>query len=263
MKIGTQPDVRHNLREAFEFVVDNDFNHIELLMDHPFFCLESINHDELIELVWSYDVELLLHAPATSTNFISISETMRRASYEEMEKVLRLADKCCARVVTFHIGWNPSFVNNGSFYFDRETFEKHNARVLREELKPFLQHSPVTLALENTIPIEGEFKAALKEILDETNLALTLDIGHYNVSRCDFFIENFERVVNIHVHDNNGKRDEHIALGKGIVDLKKFPLEKFDGYLTIETREVNSILETRDYLIRYLNELYDRQRNRV
>ncbi|MEM4524665.1 MAG: sugar phosphate isomerase/epimerase, partial [Archaeoglobaceae archaeon] len=107
------------------------------------------------------------------------------------------------------------------------------------------------------------FKAALKEILDETNLALTLDIGHYNVSRCDFFIENFERVVNIHVHDNNGKRDEHIALGKGIVDLKKFPLEKFDGYLTIETREVNSILETRDYLIRYLNELYDRQRNRV
>jgi len=258
MKIGAQPDVRHNVREAFDFITDNGFNHIEILMDHPLFSIESLNHCELIELIWSYDVELLIHAPATSTNFISISESMRRASYEEMEKVINLADKAGAKLITFHIGWNPGFMNNGNFYFDPKLYERHCERVIREELGPFIEKSPVTLALENTIAIEGEIEKALSKILDETSLALTLDIGHYNIQRNNFFIKNFDRVANVHVHDNNGKKDEHLSLGKGSVDLKIFPFNKFKGYFTIETREAASIIETRDYLIRYLNESYDR-----
>lgn len=263
MKIGAQPDVRHTPRQAFEFVADHGLNHVEILMDHPLYSLEALSYNEILELVWSYEVELLIHAPATSTNFISISETMRRASYEELSKVLRLAERCGAEVVTFHLGWNPGFINNGSFYFDAKLYDEHGERVLRNELKPFLESSPVTLALENTIAIEGRIRMALTEILEETDLALTLDVGHYNLRRCDFFIENFERVVNVHLHDNNGERDEHLALGRGKVDLSAFPLEGYKKYLTIETRETNSILETRDYLIRYMNELHDRQRARV
>lgn len=263
MKIGAQPDVRHTPKQAFEFVADNNLNHVEILLDHPFYSLEALSYNELIELVWSYDIELLIHAPATSTNFIAISETMRRASYEEMGKVIYLADKCGAEVVTFHLGWNPAFINNGKFYFDAKLYEEHNEKVLRNELKPFIEKSPVTLALENTIAIEGRIKGALSEILEETDLALTLDVGHFNLQRCDFFIENFERVVNLHVHDNNGKSDEHLALGKGKVELSTFPLRGYKNYLTIETREANSILETRDYLIRYINEVHDRQGTRI
>ncbi|MEM2022755.1 MAG: sugar phosphate isomerase/epimerase, partial [Archaeoglobaceae archaeon] len=72
-------------------------------------------------------------------------------------------------------------------------------------------------------------------------------IGHYNVQENPFFIENFERVVNMHIHDNNGEKDEHLALGKGKVDIKKF-LNDYDGYLTIETREEKAILESLNYL---------------
>lgn len=263
MKIGAQPDVRHTPKQAFEFIADHNLNHVEILMDHPLYSLETLSYNELIELMWSYDVELLIHAPTTSTNFISISETMRRASYEEMTKVVRLAEKCGAKVVTFHLGWNPAFINNGNFYFDAKLYEEHNERVLRSELKPFVEKSPVTLALENTIAISNGIRRALTEILEETDLALTLDIGHYNLQKCEFFIENFERVVNLHVHDNNGEKDEHLALGRGKIELSYFPLKGYKNYLTIETREVNSILETRDYLIRYMNEVHDRQRARV
>ncbi len=263
MKIGAQPDVRHSPKQAFEFIAENDLNHVEILMDHPIYSIEMLSYNELIELVWSYEVELLIHAPATSTNFISISETMRKASYEEMKKVIYFADKCGAEVVTFHLGWNTGFINNGNFYFDPKLYEEHNEKVLRKELKAFVKQSPVTLALENTIAIEGGIKRALSDILLETDLALTLDIGHFNLQRCDFFIENFERVVNVHLHDNNGERDEHLALGRGKIDLSTFPLRDYGGYLTIETREVNSILETRDYLIRYINEFHDRQGARV
>ncbi|MDI9610078.1 MAG: sugar phosphate isomerase/epimerase [Archaeoglobaceae archaeon] len=255
MKIGTQPDIRHSPKEAFEFATNNGFEHVEILMDHPLYSAEILSYNELIELKWSYDVELLIHSPATTTNFIAVSELMRKASYAEMQRVLHIADRAGAEVVTFHIGWNPGFINNGSFYFPKELFDEHNEKVLIKELKPFLERTEVLLALENTIAITGGIERALREILSETELALTLDLGHYNIQKCELFLENFDRVVNIHLHDNNGDRDEHLALGRGKVDLKAFPLKDYERYMTIETREEKSILETREYLFRFLEDL--------
>ncbi|MEG9194846.1 MAG: sugar phosphate isomerase/epimerase [Candidatus Methanoglobus sp.] len=251
MKIGSQPDIRHDPKEAFEFITNSGFEHIEILMDHPLFSPDIMGYNELIELKWSYDIDLLIHSPSTM-NFISTSEVMRKASYAEMQRVLHIADKAGAEVVTFHIGWNPAFINNGSFYFPKNLFDEHNERVLLRELKPFLARTEVTLALENTIEITGGLERALREILAETEISLTLDVGHYNIQKCGIFLENFDRVVNIHLHDNNGYKDEHLALGRGNVDLSAFPLTKYEGYITIETREEKSILETREYLIRYL-----------
>ena len=249
-KLGMQPDVRHSPKDAFEFAANNGFSHIEILMDHPLYSLSNLSYAEVIELKWSYDLDLLIHAPATSINFISISEDMRKASYEEMRKVCYFAEKCSAEVVTFHIGWNPGFINNGEFYFDKKLFDKHNERVLLEEFKPFVRNISVQLALENTIMIEDGLERALREIMNVSNLGLTIDVGHYNLRENPFFMENFERVVNMHLHDNDGTSDQHLALGKGNVDLRKFMLDKYTGFLTIETREEKSIIESRDYIMK-------------
>jgi sugar phosphate isomerase/epimerase len=249
MKLGMQPDVRHSPKDAFEFAANNGFTHIEILMDHPLYAVDVLGYGEVIELRWSYDLDLLIHAPATSTNFISISDTMRRASYKEMQKVCFFAERCGAEIVTFHIGWNPAFINNGEFYFNLDLFDKHNERVLMHEMYSFLLNSPVTLALENTILIEKGLERALNFLLENTELRLTLDVGHYNIRKNEFFIRNFDRVVNIHLHDNNGKVDEHLALGRGSVDLSEFPLKTYEGFLTIETRNENAILESRKFIM--------------
>ncbi len=245
-----QPDVRHTPKDAFEFAANNGFTHIEILMDHPLYSLSSLSYGEVIELKWSYDLDLLIHAPATSINFISISEDMRKASYEEMRKVCYFAEKCGAEVVTFHIGWNPGFINNGKFYFNKKLFDEHNEKVLLEEFQPFVKSLSVQLALENTIMIEDGLERALKEIMNNSDLALTIDVGHYNVRENPFFLKNFDRVVNIHLHDNDGTADQHLALGRGNVDLRKFNLNRYTGFLTIETREEKSIIESRDYIMR-------------
>lgn len=251
-KLGMQPDVRHSPKEAFEFAANNGFSHIEILMDHPLYSLESLSFAEVIELKWSYDLDLLIHAPATSTNFISTSEEMRRASYKEMAKVCYFAEKCGAEVVTLHIGWNPAFINNGEFYFDKSLFDSHNESVLLKEFMPFVKNCSVQLALENTIMIEGGLRRALEEVLRNTELALTMDVGHYNVRENPFFLENFDRVLNVHLHDNDGKSDLHLTLGRGTVELKKFGLERYAGFLTIETREEKSILESREYVMKVI-----------
>ncbi len=252
MKLGIQPDVTHKPKEAFEFASEHGFSHVEILMDHPLYSMENLSHAELLELKESYGVDVLLHAPATSTNFISVSETMRRASYEELGRVLQYAEKCDASVVTFHIGWNPGFITAKGFVFPRELYSEHNYRVLTTEMAEFLRRvDSDLLALENTISLDESLKRALEFLLEVSDLRLTFDVGHYNCrDGHDVFLRHFDRVVNVHLHDNNGDVDEHLALGEGNVDLSIIP-KRYEGYLTLEVRDEEAILKSKEYMERW------------
>ena len=247
MKLGIQPDISHKPKEAFEFASEHGFSHVEILMDHPLYSMENLSHTELLELKESYGVEVLLHAPATSTNFISVSDTMRKASYEELRRVLHYADRCDARVVTFHIGWNPGFITAKGFVFPEELYEEHNYRVLTTEMFEFLKSVDCeNLALENTISLGEGLRRGIEFLLENTDIKITFDIGHYNCRRGhELFLEHFDRVVNVHLHDNHGEIDEHLALGDGNVDLSVIPKD-YDGYFTLEVRDEEAILKSKE-----------------
>ncbi len=251
MKLGIQPDIAHKPKDAFEFASKHGFSHVEILMDHPLYSMENLSYAELLELKESYGVEVLLHAPATSTNFISVSKTMRKASYEELRKVMHYAERCDAKVVTFHIGWNPGFVTAKGFVFPKELYSEHNYKVLTTEMLNFLRDSECEiLALENTISLDESLKNAIEFLLEKTDLKLTFDIGHYNCREGhEVFLDWFDRVVNVHLHDNRGDLDEHLALGEGNVDLSVIP-QNYKGYLTLEVRNEEAILKSKEYLAR-------------
>lgn len=251
MLIGFQPDIDHSVERAFEFASENDFSHVELLMDHPHYHYSSLHPKQISELSMSYDIEVLIHAPATTTNFLAVSDVFRSASYEELAKTLEFAYRCDAKIVTTHIGWNPGFITSKGFIFREEWFDRHNEKVLVEEFLPFIENHEI-LAIENTINISGGIERGLKRILEESDVKLTFDIGHYSVKNGhDLFLEHFERVVNIHLHDNRGEYDEHLKLGAGKVDLKVIP-KNYRNYLTIEVRDEDAILESRDFIMNSL-----------
>jgi sugar phosphate isomerase/epimerase len=250
LKLGIQPDVIHKVREAFEFASLNNFNHVEILMDHPYYSRENLDYTEILELKGCYDVDVLIHAPSTSTNFLSVSSAMRRMSYEELEKTVYFAERCEAEVVTFHIGWNPGFITSRGFIFQQEMFHEHNRNVIISELYPFLKTYDSFLSLENTIDINEPLREAIKFLIDNTDVRLTFDIGHYNIKKGhDIFIENFDRVINVHLHDNDGENDLHLPLGKGCIDMSIIP-ESYDGFFTLEVRDEDAILESKEYLNR-------------
>ncbi len=250
IKLGMQPDIYQKPKEVFEFASQNKFSHVEILMDHPYYCYEKLSFAEILELKGSYDLDVLIHAPATTTNFISISEVFRKASYEELRRTIFFAEKCGAELITFHIGWNPGFITAKGFVFQKDLYAEHNYNVLTTELYSFLEtiDNPSVLALENTIEIDERLKAAIEFLLDNTELSLTFDIGHYYVKEGhDVFLNNFDRIRNVHLHDNNGVYDEHLALGKGKVDLNILP-KTYKGYLTLELRERDAIIESKRYI---------------
>jgi len=247
-RLGIQPDITHDLAKAFEFAAQHGFYHIELLLDHPYYSLDVLNPEEVLELKEVSDVEVILHASAVNTNFIATSSVMREASYHELLRTITFAEKVESELITFHIGWNPGFITSRGFYFDQKLYDEHNYRVLRDEMVPFLKEHESLLAIENTIEISGGLRRAMEEILDETDVKLTFDIGHHCIKGGhDLFVDNFHRVANVHLHDNDGSVDKHLALGEGSVDLSIIP-ESFDGFLTLELRDEDAILKSKEYV---------------
>ena len=245
--IGFQPGVEQKLEEALKFAKDNKFDHIEIQMDHPSYHYENLDAMEVLELKGLYDVEILIHASAVHTNFLAVSSVMRRASYEELEKTLKFAYDIDSPLVTIHIGWNPGFITSKGFIFKEEWYEKVNERAL-EELKTFLKNTEI-VAIENTISVKGVVERKLREIFEETEAKITLDVGHYNVKEGhELFLEYEERIVNFHLHDNRGEYDEHLPLGKGNINFKSFIPKGYKGYLTLELRDEDAIISSKKIL---------------
>jgi len=248
MKIGFQPAIEQKPREAFEFAFENDFTHLEFLLDHPYYHYERIDHSELLELKESYGIEILLHASSAQTNFIALSSVVRKASYAELEKTINFAYHIDCPIITIHIGWNPGFITSKGFVFKEEWYAEHNERVLIEEMIPFLKRNGEMIAIENTISLTEKLKEVFEKILSETDVKLTFDPGHYSIKEGhEIFLDNFERIVNVHLHDNRGEYDQHLPLGEGTIDFSFIP-KGFKGYLTLELRDEDSILKSKEYL---------------
>ncbi len=103
----------------------------------------------------------------------------------------------------------------------------------------------VILCLENLSCGHDSFERFFNTI---PGLKMTMDIGHAQLltkkNTCFGFMEHlFEKIANIHVHDNLGgskvSDDLHLPLGEGIVDFQNIFLTlKKKGYQSTMTMEV-------------------------
>ncbi len=248
--LGFQPDVDHTIEDALIFAKENGFSHVEILMDHPRYHYENLDPLKVLELKELYDVEILIHASAVYTNFLSASRVMRKASYEELRRTIEFAEKIHSPLVTIHIGWNPGFITSRGFVFREEWYERIN-RVALRELKEFLKNEEL-VAIENTISVTGGIREALREIFEETEVKITFDVGHYNVKDGhDVFLEYKDRIVNIHLHDNRGEFDEHLPLGEGSINVKSLIPKNYKGFLTLELRDEDAVIKSKEVLARW------------
>jgi len=92
-----------------------------------------------------------------------------------------------------------------------------------DELRVFAAQRGVEVLLENT-PNALSSAERLNEFLAQTHLNLNycFDIGHAHITYGieDQFALMKPRIRSTHIHDNNGKEDQHLFPGKGSIDWK-------------------------------------------
>ena len=207
----------------------------------------------LESMMKSYDLTYSIHAPFNDINIASLNESVREMSVIELIKIMNMASELDIKTVTIHPGLYSMVVSGLE---DRSVMAaKRSLRTLDR----MAQECGVRLCVENMPGFKfflGQTADQMSELLEGTNLPICLDIGHANTTgQLNEIIDTLgNRIMNVHIHDNDGKQDQHLTIGEGTVDfddcLKR--LSSYGGRYIIECKTLESGSESQDRLSRLL-----------
>ena len=174
-------------------------------------------------------VSLSLHVPYT-LNPADTLGLIRAANVEYLRKCIALASAVRATHVTTHIGYCNGLP---SWQWLRQEALERLIDSLRSVL-PLCRRKRVVLALENVNPMprDSEF-FYLGDSMDDLTyvfqklpsacIRLCLDVGHANTNEGPLeYVKRFgKKIVAVHYHDNTGKHDQHVAVGRGTIPWAK------------------------------------------
>lgn len=158
--------------------------------------------------------ELNLHGPFLDLNPMAFDSLVQEATRLRYEQAYQAAKELGARRLILHSGFIPSV------YFLMGWADR-----MVDFYQRFLddKDDSVEILMENVMdPLPEPVRAVAKGI-DHPAFGLCLDVGHANcfskipVSTWATELRSFVR--HLHLHDNAGDRDTHLALGKGTVPL--------------------------------------------
>lgn len=152
-------------------------------------------------------------------SLIALEKAHRIEAMDEVKRALESAEQIPLKAMTLHLGlkddpWNERAIENSLTAIEHiHTFARPlGIKVLLENLQN-----------EVTTP---EHLLEIVQIGHFDDIGVTLDVGHANLgdSGLDHAVELLRsRIGELHVHDNNGLRDEHLWPGSGSIEWARFP----------------------------------------
>ena len=245
MKIGasTLAGIEDKLENTLEFIEDLGIEYAELVHQFP---TENID----VDILESFNLKYTIHAPFMDVNIATLQEKSRLNSIEQMKYSIDFANRIDAEAVVIHPGL-ASFL--AKKYFLDDVYEAANNSI--KELGEYGKNLGVLTTIENMPTFDAMIYyniQDLDELLTSLDMSMTLDIGHAMHAGYPAEAMYFDSIKHIHIHDNFGDDDSHLALGEGSIDLKHIvnTLEnkKYDGIYIIEVNDYDSIKKSYEYM---------------
>ncbi|WP_100332354.1 sugar phosphate isomerase/epimerase family protein [Bacillus xiapuensis] len=208
----------HHPFENTDQLIKHGAGKVELLMDGP--CWDEMEDlfQELAPKLQALPVRYSIHPPAWDINLTSENRAVRETAFTEYKKAIQLAGMIDACHVVIH----PGFCFSPAF--DKQTAQKRAAQMINELCK-IAEPLQVKLAIENvgysgsSLFTQEEYTRFLDGI-DKT-AGFLIDIGHANLNQWDIprlIKETKDRLLALHIHDNDGIRDAHWPIGEGNIE---------------------------------------------
>jgi sugar phosphate isomerase/epimerase len=184
-----------------------------------------------------------VHAPYMDLTPGSVDDDIRRITVEKLKKSVEASHLLGARGIVCH-GMYDRFR-----YGDlQQEWLDNSTQTWSELLK---ESGEMPLMIENIFDETPEIILALLERFKEKNLWVCFDTGHFNLfttlSLDEWLVPLRNRLKEFHIHDNHGKSDEHLPVGKGLFpfrELKRF-LGSLDSiFFTAETASEAAAMDT-------------------
>ena len=161
---------------------------------------------------------ITLHAPFMDLSAGSPDQEIREITRFRFNQLLSLIPLFTPKSVVFHTGYDRRR------YWPLWDEWVENSLVTWSMIGETLRQADVKLMLENVYENEPEEIVVFFKKLRHLGVGLCLDTGHQAVfsSRpLGVWLESLGPFIGqLHLHDNNGKNDDHLALGEGRIDFK-------------------------------------------
>jgi len=184
-----------------------------------------------------------IHGPYMDLSIGAFDPEIRSVTRRRIMQSLKVASYLHAKTLVLHPGYT-------SFKYG-EVIEDwlRNCESLLAEIGPVAAKSSIMIALENTFENSPDVLCTLVDRLDAEVFGHCFDIGHFNVfARTDLssWLRRVKgRLVELHLHDNDGQSDQHLAMGDGTADFHSLfsgLAETLDRLvLTVEAHEESSV----------------------
>jgi sugar phosphate isomerase/epimerase len=198
----------------------------------------------------AHDLDFVVHAPFAGINIAVPSPVLRRTILKRLEKSIFYAGQLDCRLWLFHPGLQTGVSH---FYPGRDW--QLNLDSVRTLLK-IGRKEGVEIAIEN---VPEPFPFVMKNVQDfsrfynelDDDVGMVLDVAHANLNRQiqDFIRQFSEKIVHMHVSDNDGAHDLHLGIGYGSIDwetvAKEIKKAKYSNVIMLESIEyVEESLQT-------------------
>ncbi len=236
-----------DILEDLAFAAKNEFNCFEIALDwKQNYYLSPKVIKKIREISINQGIKLIVHTPYYLPTSTMLPE-IKKGVIENVRKAIILARGLKSDKLTIHPGFQEMPGPAIRFCYDSlignlqkivDIGQEHNVNICFENFdKPFLC---------------SELKDYLYVLNSVDGLMATLDVGHANTTNIkpsEYLKETRNLIMDIHIHDNNGKRDEHKCLGEGTIDFNEFFSEcknvNYYGPFILELFPYENIIEGR------------------
>lgn len=163
------------------------------------------------------NLQTSLHAPFASFNPGSPKSRQQKKAHAICELSLELAKSLNARRIVFHPGLpiNPSVK-------EQELWLQNSLNFWPDYIAQAEEFGTL-ICIENILESTPEPFLPLFQELESPAFGHCFDVGHWNMfaagSLEDWFATLGKYTRHLHLHDNQGQYDEHLPIGRGIIDF--------------------------------------------
>ncbi|HON58319.1 MAG TPA: sugar phosphate isomerase/epimerase family protein [Smithella sp.] len=203
----------HLLPRHLERILQEKLN-LEIYFHH--WALESLDKQQCLDMakrLQDAGLKITFHAPFIDLRPGALDEIIRQACVDRLKEAFDLAPFFRPAKIVCHAGFDERY-----YVFGEDLWLESSVKTW-QELLALAEDYGTVIALENTYEQSPDMLRRLFEALASDRVCFCLDVGHFNVFSYELlnrWLDVLGRYLrHLHLHDNFGRQDEHLPVGKG------------------------------------------------
>lgn len=250
----------NNLEDCAVLCNELGLQFIELNMNLPQYQLNEIDTDKFLKIADKYGIYYTIHLDE-NLNVSDFNSDVANAYTKTVLETINLAKILGVPVLNMHLSDGVYFTlpDNKVFLFNE--YKEHYLKSIKNFIKACetaIKDSSIKISLENTNGFKDFHIEALELFMKSPVFSLTFDIGHdYCIGQKDerIILNYGEKLCHMHIHDANSNGKNHLTLGTGEIDLRKYlsMARNNNCRVVLETKTIDALKKSVDWLERNQN----------